>query len=305
MTALGVVFRPQLPPERLRGMVRAADDAGLQELWLWEDCFLESGIATARRGPRLVRAAARGRGTAARAPAQRRPHHHGGGHAAPALPRPGHARVGHGVQDWMGQVGARVASPLTLLREHLDAMRALLAGERVTTEGRYVRLDGVALVWPPASAPAVYAGARGPPFGAADRRGGGRHRPGREHHTGRRTPRAAARRRGSGRRRPPRAAAPRRRLPPRGDRPRREARLRAELRRDGLEQTADLGVAGGAEAVAAAVRAWPKRAPTPSSSSPPPTSRTRRASSASSRTRSPHSSVSAADPARARARRAP
>ncbi len=49
----------------------------------------------------------------------------------------------------MGQVGARVESPVTLLREHLLALRALLGGERVTTEGRYVRLDDVALDWPP------------------------------------------------------------------------------------------------------------------------------------------------------------
>lgn len=47
MTVLGVVFRPQLPPERLRAVARAADDAGLEELWLWEDCFLEGGISAA------------------------------------------------------------------------------------------------------------------------------------------------------------------------------------------------------------------------------------------------------------------
>lgn len=70
--------------------------------------------------------------------------------------------VGHGVQDWMGQVGARVESPVTLLREHLDALRALLRGERVSTAGRYVKLDGVALDWPPAGAPEVLAGATGP-----------------------------------------------------------------------------------------------------------------------------------------------
>lgn len=58
--------------------------------------------------------------------------------------------VGHGVQDWMGQVAARVESPLTLLREHLDALRALLRGERITTWGRYVSLDDVAPDWPPA-----------------------------------------------------------------------------------------------------------------------------------------------------------
>ena len=45
--ALGVVLVPTLPPERLRSVAEAADAAGLEELWLWEDCFRESGVATA------------------------------------------------------------------------------------------------------------------------------------------------------------------------------------------------------------------------------------------------------------------
>jgi len=52
VTTLGAIFLPQLPPKRLRSVARMADEAGLAELWLWEDCFLESGIATApRRSP--------------------------------------------------------------------------------------------------------------------------------------------------------------------------------------------------------------------------------------------------------------
>jgi alkanesulfonate monooxygenase SsuD/methylene tetrahydromethanopterin reductase-like flavin-dependent oxidoreductase (luciferase family) len=47
MTALGAVFRPQVAPERLRDVARAADESGLEQLWLWEDCFFESGIASA------------------------------------------------------------------------------------------------------------------------------------------------------------------------------------------------------------------------------------------------------------------
>lgn len=70
--------------------------------------------------------------------------------------------VGHGVQGWMGQVGARAESPVTLLREYLEALRALLGGERVSTDGRYVKLDGVALDWPPTRAPEVLTGATGP-----------------------------------------------------------------------------------------------------------------------------------------------
>ncbi|MET7971930.1 LLM class flavin-dependent oxidoreductase [Streptomyces mirabilis] len=162
MTVLGVVFRPQLPPERLRAVARAADDAGLEELWLWEDCFLEGGISAAaaalawtervRVGVGLLPVPLRNVAVTAM--------------EAATLHRmfPGRAilGVGHGVQDWMGQVGARAESPVTLLREHLDALRALLRGERVSTAGRYVKLDGVALDWPPAGAPEVLAGATGP-----------------------------------------------------------------------------------------------------------------------------------------------
>ncbi|MEW2391658.1 LLM class flavin-dependent oxidoreductase [Streptomyces venezuelae] len=253
MTTLGVVFRPQLPPERLRGMVRTADEAGLEELWLWEDCFLESGIAAAsaalawserlRVGVGLLPVPLRNVALAAM--------------EAATLHRlfPGRVMlgVGHGVQDWMGQVGARAESPVTLLREHLDAMRALLAGERVTTHGRYVHLDGVALDWPPASVPAVYAGARGPRSlrltgEAADgtildasatpddvRRARqlideGRKSAGRE------------------------AAHPVVVYLLAATGPDAEARLRAELRSEGRDGIEGLGVAGGAEAVAGAVR---------------------------------------------------
>ncbi|MET8134589.1 LLM class flavin-dependent oxidoreductase [Streptomyces sp. NPDC005251] len=162
MTSLGVVFRPQLPPERLRALAREAEEAGVEELWLWEDCFLEGGISAAaaalawterlRVGVGLLPVPLRNVAVTAM--------------EAATLHRlfPGRAvlAVGHGVQEWMGQVGARAESPLTLLREHLDALRALLRGERVTTDGRYVKLDGVALDWPPAEAPEVLTGATGP-----------------------------------------------------------------------------------------------------------------------------------------------
>ncbi|MFJ9537770.1 LLM class flavin-dependent oxidoreductase [Streptomyces sp. NPDC101225] len=162
MTGLGAVFRPQLPPERLRAVARAADEAGLEELWLWEDCFLEGGISAAaaalawtervRIGVGLLPVPLRNVAVTAMETA--------------TLHRmfPGRAivGVGHGVQAWMGQVGARAESPLTLLREHLLALRTLLSGERLTTSGRYVRLDDVGLDWPPPAPVPVFAGATGP-----------------------------------------------------------------------------------------------------------------------------------------------
>ncbi|MGW5095027.1 LLM class flavin-dependent oxidoreductase [Streptomyces nodosus] len=162
MTGLGAVFRPQLPPERLRALARIADESGLEELWLWEDCFLEGGVSAAsaalawterlRVGVGLLPVPLRNVALTAM--------------EAATLERmfPGRAilGVGHGVQSWMGQVGARAESPMTLLREYLEALRALLRGERVTTERRYVTLDGVALDWPPEGTVRVFAGATGP-----------------------------------------------------------------------------------------------------------------------------------------------
>ncbi|MFD8353371.1 LLM class flavin-dependent oxidoreductase [Streptomyces coelicoflavus] len=162
MTGLGAVLRPQLAPERLRAVARVADEVGLEELWLWEDCFREGGISSAaavlawtervRVGVGLLPVPLRNVAVTAM--------------EAATLHRmfPGRAvlGVGHGVQDWMGQVGARVESPVTLLREYLLALRALLRGERVSAEGRYVQLDDVALDWPPERAEGVLAGATGP-----------------------------------------------------------------------------------------------------------------------------------------------
>jgi alkanesulfonate monooxygenase SsuD/methylene tetrahydromethanopterin reductase-like flavin-dependent oxidoreductase (luciferase family) len=162
MTELGAIFRPQLPPERLRTIARLADATGLDELWVFEDCFREAGISAAaaalawtervRVGVGLLPVPLRNVAVTAM--------------EAATLHRmfPGRVSlgIGHGVQDWMGQVGARPASPLTLLREYTLALRGLLNGERITTRGRYVTLDDVALDWPPPGGAEVLVGGIGP-----------------------------------------------------------------------------------------------------------------------------------------------
>jgi alkanesulfonate monooxygenase SsuD/methylene tetrahydromethanopterin reductase-like flavin-dependent oxidoreductase (luciferase family) len=162
VTRLGAIFRPQAPPERLREVARAADDVGLDELWLWEDCFLQSGIASAAAALAWTERLEVGIGllpvplrnvalTAMEIATLDR-----------TFPGRVHVAVGHGIQGWMGQAGARVGSPLTLLREHVTALRALLRGEEVTAAGRYVELDRVALGWPPDRPTPIHVGAVGP-----------------------------------------------------------------------------------------------------------------------------------------------
>ena len=159
---VGVVFRPQSAPEELRAAVTAADAAGVDELWLWEDCFFEGGLTAATAalawserisvGIGLLPVPLRNPALAAMEIAT----------LARLFPGRFVPVLGHGVLDWMGQVGARVPSPMTLLREYTTAVRALLHGETVDIDGWFVHLADVTLDWPPAVVPPVLIGARGP-----------------------------------------------------------------------------------------------------------------------------------------------
>ncbi|GAA1969129.1 LLM class flavin-dependent oxidoreductase [Nocardioides panacihumi] len=159
---IGLTFRPQLPPEELQAVVGAADAAAVDELWLWEDCFLEGGLTSAVAAlawSTRLRVAVGVLPVPLRNPAL-------AAMEAATLARlfPGRfvLGLGHGVQDWMRQVGAGVDSPMTLLREHATAVRDLLAGRTVDVDGRYVRLAGVTLDWPPPEQPELLLAGRGP-----------------------------------------------------------------------------------------------------------------------------------------------
>jgi alkanesulfonate monooxygenase SsuD/methylene tetrahydromethanopterin reductase-like flavin-dependent oxidoreductase (luciferase family) len=162
MPTIGAVARPQLPPERVLTVAREADESGLPELWLWEDCFAEGGVSTAAAvlastqrlhvGIGILPTPLRNVAITAMEVAT----------LARLFPGRLTVGVGHGVQPWMEQVGARPASPLTLLREYASALRALLCGAQVSVAGSYVRLDAVQLAWPPPTPLPVLAGATGP-----------------------------------------------------------------------------------------------------------------------------------------------
>jgi alkanesulfonate monooxygenase SsuD/methylene tetrahydromethanopterin reductase-like flavin-dependent oxidoreductase (luciferase family) len=159
---VGVLFRPQFPPEQLRGFAAAAEAAGLDDVWLWEDCFLEGGLTSAaaclawtkslRVGLGLMPVPFRNAALAAMEIAT----------LARLFPDRFVPAAGHGVPRWMTQVGAGAASPMTLLAEWVSATRALLNAETVTVNGDYVRLNEVSLDWPPISVPPLLVGARGP-----------------------------------------------------------------------------------------------------------------------------------------------
>jgi alkanesulfonate monooxygenase SsuD/methylene tetrahydromethanopterin reductase-like flavin-dependent oxidoreductase (luciferase family) len=159
---LGVSFRPQLPPEDVARVARHVESAGLDELWFWEDCFLEGGLTVAAAALAWTERIQVGVGlmpVPLRNPALAAMEIAAIARMFPERFLPG---LGHGIQDWMGQAGARVASPMRLLQESTAAVGALLRGEPVETDGTYVRLRDVRLAWPPAAVPPLLLGGRGP-----------------------------------------------------------------------------------------------------------------------------------------------
>lgn len=159
---IGSCFHREEDPGRLVDQARAAEQAGYDEFWVIEDCFFTSGPSLAAAALVATDSMSVGIGimpTVARNPAVAAMEI-----ATLAQLAPGrfHAGLGHGVQSWMAQMNERKDSPITMLTETLSAVRRLLAGERVTVDGRYVTLDDVALAVPPSQAPPVSAGVRGP-----------------------------------------------------------------------------------------------------------------------------------------------
>lgn len=159
---IGLCFHRDAAPSLVTEHARAAEELGFDEFWLIEDCFFTSGPTLAAAalttteqigvGIGIMPAVARNAAVTAMEIAT----------LAELAPGRFHAGIGHGVQSWMEQMDARVSSPLTVLSETLDAVRALLAGDTVNVEGRYVTLRDVALELAPEQVPLVSAGVRGP-----------------------------------------------------------------------------------------------------------------------------------------------
>lgn len=160
--SIGVVLPRDLPSARFRDFVGEADRLGFAELWVVEDLEYAGGFVQATTALALSENLKVGIGILPAA--VRNPAFLAMEIATLANLFPGRVTIGigHGVPKWLRQAGAWPASTLTLLEETFESVRALLRGERVSVDGRYVKLDGVRFDQPPAVVPPLLAGVRGP-----------------------------------------------------------------------------------------------------------------------------------------------
>ncbi|MEP1126255.1 MAG: LLM class flavin-dependent oxidoreductase [Ilumatobacter sp.] len=159
---LGMCFPRELPAPFVREVAQRLEADGLDQLWVIEDCFFTAAPSLAATafavtdrlevGIGILPAVARNAAVTAMEL----------GTLAQLAPGRLIAGIGHGVQEWMQQMGARPESPLTAFDEVVSCVGRLLAGESVTFDGRHVQLTDVALQPAPDVAPPLLAGVRGP-----------------------------------------------------------------------------------------------------------------------------------------------
>ncbi len=159
---LGIMFRREHAPENLPSFSRQAEEAGFDELWVVEDCFYGSGIASAATALACTDSITVGVGIM---PAVvRNPVFTAMDIATISRLFPGRflPGLGHGMAGWMRQIGAFPKSQLKALEEVTVNIREILAGEQLSFNGKYIQLDQVGLMYPPDQIPPISLGVRGP-----------------------------------------------------------------------------------------------------------------------------------------------
>ena len=159
---VGMCFDRSLPAPFVVEVAEALEASGVDQLWVIEDCFYTAGVGLAATA--LARTESLTVGIGILPAVARNPAVTAMELATLANLAPGRllAGIGHGIQEWMEQMGARTPSPLTTLDEAITIVRRLLHGETVTFDGTEFAMREVALDAPPTTVPPVLAGVRGP-----------------------------------------------------------------------------------------------------------------------------------------------
>jgi len=162
-TSPGIALMGADAPSHVTAGARAAERAGLGSMWIIEDYFNPGAYALAAAAAAVTERLTIGLGVVN--PYTRHPALLAMETAALAGIAPGRVVLGLGSSNrrWIeAQMGIPFKAPLGGLRESVEIVRRLLAGERVTFRGDVFTIDDVELEWTPPEAVPLLLGVKGP-----------------------------------------------------------------------------------------------------------------------------------------------
>jgi len=161
-SSIGMLLHGSTPPNKLGTLSKQVEDAGFGSLWLSEDYFYLGGISSAAIALERTNKIDIGIGVISavvRHPAVTAMEIATLANAYPGRLFPG---FGHGLPVWTKQMGLYPKSPLSALREVVETVRGLLAGETISKTDGLFHFDNVALTQPPADPVSILTGVIGP-----------------------------------------------------------------------------------------------------------------------------------------------
>jgi 5,10-methylenetetrahydromethanopterin reductase len=158
----GCSFWLDRDPRQAARLARAAEDAGFGDVWFPDHYFIRevyAALALAAAATERI-----GLGTGVTSPHLRHPVLLASAVATIDEISEGRAILGLGVggHEFPSQLNVSLARPLGACREAADVIRRLLAGETVTSEGKFFPVRGARLHFTPARRVPIYLAARGP-----------------------------------------------------------------------------------------------------------------------------------------------
>ena len=159
---IGVLLHGATAPARLGGLSRTIEGAGFGSLWLSEDYFFLGGISSAAIALQATESIDVGIGilsAVVRHPAVTAMEI---ATLTNAFPDRLHTGIGHGLPVWTQQMGLYPKSPLRALREVVESVRSLLAGNTLTSSDGLFTFDNVTLTHPNPGPVPLYTGVIGP-----------------------------------------------------------------------------------------------------------------------------------------------
>jgi len=159
----GVAFLGPDVPRHVVAWAQGAERAGIGSVWLIEDYFYPGAFALAGAAAAVTAQVTVGIGVVN--PYTRHPALLAMESATLAGLAPGRIVLGLGASNrvWIEQrMGIPFVAPLESVRECVEIVRRLLAGERVTWRGRRFVVDGVRLEWAPGPGVPIFLGVKGP-----------------------------------------------------------------------------------------------------------------------------------------------